>query len=95
MSDEGPRTQTDLSISGAKAEAGGQAVSVRLIGYDQPFFTAVALVLAVVSLIVATFVLWDVNRITYFTQRCEAYVEQAAFDHKVGVPYAICGARNH
>jgi hypothetical protein len=88
--ERGAISQTDDSSQ--MADAGGANVRIQLVGYDRPFFTALALVLAIVAMIGSFFTEWREERRVYFTMRCEGFVEQAAFDHKP-VPYSICGAR--
>ena len=76
----------------SQSTGSGQAVSIKLIGYDRPFFTAVALVLSIVAAVECFFTEMREERRVYFTQRCEAYIEQATFTHQP-VPYAVCGPR--
>ena len=70
----------------------GSNVRIHLVGFDRPFFTALAVVLSLASAMFCFFMNVNESRRVYFTQRCEAYVEQAAFDHKP-IPYRICGPR--
>lgn len=87
-------TQTDHSVPGAKAEAGGQAVNIRLVGFDRPFFTAFAVVLALVAAVASFYTEFREERRVYFTQRCEAFLEMAVTHQQTVVPYQICGPRD-
>lgn len=79
-------------LDSVRSEGNSSAVSVRVMGMDQPFFTALAVALSLAAFAFAFYVEMQEQRRVYFTQRCEAYIEQAAFDHKP-IPYAICGTR--
>lgn len=67
MEDEGQSASTNGS---------GQAVNVRMVGFDKPFFTALAIAIS----IMATFYSFESGRQTaqavYWLQRNEAFLEQ-------------------
>lgn len=85
MSDEGEPLEVKNSGS-------GQAVSIRMIGFDKPFMTAFAIVLSLAAAMFCFFTEYKEQQRVYFTQRCEAYVEQAVFNHQPINP-ALCGPR--
>lgn len=78
----------DELLPSANAERNSQAtnVAVRLVGFDQPFFTALALVASFVSAMFCWFTQHSETQRVYFTQRCEAYVEDLAFSKKPVTP---------
>lgn len=88
MSEDGEINTNDESV---KAE-GGNAVKISLVGYDHPFFLALAVVLALFSLLYCFSVNHEEAQRVYFTQRCEAFIEQTVSNHQQVMP-AICGAR--
>lgn len=88
MTDQ-PTVHADDSV---RAERGGSAIKITLVGFDKPLLTAIALVLSVAAAGMCFFTEMREERRVYFTQRCEAYVEQAVFN-KQPVPYAVCGPR--
>lgn len=59
-----------------KNEGPGQAVSVKLIGFDKPFFTAVAIALALGCMLYCYQISNEVVRMEYWLQRNEAFLEQ-------------------
>ena len=76
----------------SRSTGSGQAVSIKLVGMDQPFFVALALVISVVAALECFFTEWREERRVYFTQRCEAFVEQAVTNHQP-VTMSICNTR--
>lgn len=54
----------------------GQAVNVRLIGYDKPFLTAVAIALSIFSILFSFYLTGYLIRTEYWLQRNEAFLEQ-------------------
>lgn len=55
---------------------GGQAVNIRMVGFDKPFFTAVAIAIATVCLLYSYQISNEVVRMEYWLQRNEAFLEQ-------------------
>jgi hypothetical protein len=88
---EQPHIGKEGSVT-SQTTGAGQAVSIKLIGMDQPFFVALAVVISVVAALFCFFTEMREERRVYFTMRCEGFIEQAAFEHKT-IPYSICSAR--
>lgn len=88
--------ETQNAVMEARTTGSGQTVqsSIKLIGFDQPFFTALAVTLALFSFMFCFMTTFLEGRRVYFTQRCEAYLEQAVTNHQTVVPYKICGPRD-
>ena len=76
-SDSPGSAHSDESVRG---ESGALVNSIRMmIGFDKPLLTAIALVLSVFSAIFCySMQTWEAKRV-YFTQRCEGFIEQIAF----------------
>lgn len=90
MAEEGrPNNLNDESLSATRDAV---RVDMKVVGMDQPFFTALAVVLSIVAAVFCFFTEMREERRVYFTQRCEAYIEQAVFNH-AAVPYKVCGPR--
>lgn len=68
-------TQTDHSVPGAKAEAGGQAVNIRLVGFDRPWFTALAVAISIMSAFYSFEAGRQATQDVYWRQRTEAFLE--------------------
>lgn len=77
---------------GKTINGSGSITEIKLVGFDKPFMTAVAVVLSLAAAMFCFFTQYEEERRVYFTQRCEAYVEQAAFNHQP-VNSALCGPR--
>lgn len=71
-------TQHDNSVPGAKAEAGGQAVNIRLVGFDKPWFTALAVAISLMSAFYAFEAGRQATQEVYWMQRTEAFLELLA-----------------
>jgi hypothetical protein len=78
MTDRANNTQTDDNSQGA--DRGGANVKISLVGFDKPLLTASALALSIVAVLFCFFTWsWEERR-AYFTQRCESFIEQIAFE---------------
>lgn len=76
MTEERGHTQTDdnsLSVHGS-----GSVTSIRLVGFDRPFFTAFAVALSLVCLLYAFKCDRDLAQDAYWRQRTESFLEVLA-----------------
>lgn len=55
---------------------GGQAVNIRMVGFDKPLLTAIAILLGIVVAFYAFTISQEVIRMEYWLQRNEAFLEQ-------------------
>jgi hypothetical protein len=73
-------TQTD--DHGQHLDGPGSNVSIRLIGMDRPFFSALAVVLALAAMVLAFFAMTQADRTdakaVYWLQRDESFLEELA-----------------
>ena len=74
MSDKPNNTQID--DHGQRAEGSGSNVSIRLVGYDRPFFTALALAVSILSAFYSFEAGRQATQAVYWLQRSEAFLEQ-------------------
>lgn len=72
MSDE------DDALMEAKNDGPGQAVNVRLVGVDRPFFSAAAIAISLMSLLYAFKCDRDLAQDAYWRQRTESFLETLA-----------------
>lgn len=80
MTDGTSNTQTsDESVRG---ERGAQVTSIKLVGFDRPFFTATALVAGLVGILLSGIAIaMTLNQLSaneYWLSRSEAFLEQLA-----------------
>lgn len=60
----------------ARTTGSGQSVNVRMIGFDKPLLTAIAIVLSIVSILFSFYLTGYLIRTEYWLQRNEAFLEQ-------------------
>lgn len=73
MSDDVPRAVADDSI---RSENGSSQAVVKLIGYDKPFLTALAIAISILSAFYSFEMGRDAQQQIYWAQRTEAFLEQ-------------------
>lgn len=85
-------------LDSVHGEGGSNVTSIRLIGYDRPFFIALSVAISLVAAMFCFFTYSQENRRVYYTMRCEGFVEQLAFTQKPVSPKyikSICGPREN
>jgi hypothetical protein len=55
---------------------GANVTSIRLIGYDKPFFTSLAIVLAIAAIAISFECYREISLTNYWLSRNEAFLEQ-------------------
>lgn len=74
MTNERGHTQTD--DHGKTVNGAGSITEIKLVGFDRPFFTALAITLSIVSILYSFYLGGYLIRTEYWLQRNEAFLEQ-------------------
>jgi hypothetical protein len=74
MADE--MTRTNSNDESMHATGSNNVTSIRLVGYDRPFFTAMAIALSILAVILAYMAFHEATVDEYWMSRTEAFLEQ-------------------
>lgn len=66
----------DEEAMDARVQGAGQAVNVRLIGYDKPIFVAIAIALAVLAIVLAVVAEREARLAEYYAVDLKIYIVQ-------------------
>lgn len=65
-----------MSNDSVRGEGGSNVTSIRLVGYDRPFFTALAIAISIISAFYSFEVGREKAQDVYWKQRIEVFLEQ-------------------
>lgn len=69
---------SETAVDGIHAHDGSSVASIRLVGFDRPFLSAVALVLAILACVIGYLDFHERTANEYWQQRIETFIEQMA-----------------
>lgn len=82
MTDEPHKSQhntaTDFKDQSVRADGGSQLTNIRLVGFDKPLMTAIAIVMSVAAFIFGYEAWREAQADEYWLSRSEAFLEQLA-----------------